>query len=132
MASPNAFEFDQAILATYLTLNKSHTKSALIGLELNESGEFSPIIRLLGKDFVGIKININDWLKLKSYFPKIDSYFDDNKDDEEKNWVKLECDRFNIFQVYMYNSFIIKFEEAHDASNEKKILPSNFDEKNII
>lgn len=115
----SANTLEQSIQTTILALNKSFTKKIVIGIEQGSDNELIPIIRILGKDFVGIKVTHNDWNTLKGLFPMIQSYFDDYQDDETKNWNKLECQEFNIFKVYMFNSYSIKFEEVKRQSDKK-------------
>ena len=81
----------QSIQTMILSLNKSYTKKILAGIDLGEQNELIPVIKILGKVFVGIKVICIDWNTLKGLFSLIQSYFDDYQDDEVKNWNKLEC-----------------------------------------
>ena len=68
-----------------LTFNKSFTKKIVIGVKLGEDDEFIPVIKILGRGFVGIKISYSDWCAHKSFFSRIHNYFEEYQGDELKN-----------------------------------------------
>lgn len=65
------------LYAKTYTLNKSRTKKISVGLEYNDdSMNLTPAIRFADKESVGIKINLDEWDKLKKMFGNIEQYLE--------------------------------------------------------
>lgn len=88
----------QPIFCSVYPLNKSFSKKLVIGLEYkNLEGEYQPVVRLCGSDYVGIPFSKEEWQNFKGTFSDVSDYFGDRKDDlfEQKIYGKSWSLRFS-------------------------------------
>lgn len=64
------------ILTTIYALNKSSTKNAIVGLELQTDGSFKPIVKIVSNKLQGISFGTSTWAKLQDQFEIISDYFE--------------------------------------------------------
>jgi len=66
----------QLLLPTIYKLNLSFGKKVIIGFEEQKSSDLYPVVRLVGKDFIGVSFKADAWYNFQKEFHIISEYFD--------------------------------------------------------
>lgn len=126
--SPKIFE-KQLLLPTIYKLNLSFGKKVVIGFEEQKDGDLYPVIRLIGKDFIGLSFKADAWYNFQKEFNTISEYFDSEdavaNEMRDQQFVKQD---FSLLFTISYGQRCIIIdrlqncdeEEEEDESKKKK------------
>ena len=99
-------------------LNKSYTKKITIGLENKKlGGEFLPVIRLSGNDFVGIPFTVSDWRLFEENFPGIEKFFE--TEDGDMLDKKIPFSHFSIRLIMSYGDKAFELEGENSQTSDQ-------------
>lgn len=107
------------ILNTVFGLSKSFSKKVCVGLEPHEYAGVEmhrPVIRIVGKDFVGVQFTEKSWEDFKKAFTDMDEWLGTGDPKDTLKDQKIYGEGWSVHFTYTRNIRAVEIEEEHHES----------------
>lgn len=108
------------MMSSLYGLNKSFSKKVYLGIEIGDNGYGEVVIRLTGKDFIGVRFSPEKWQNFVGTFVHVDKFFAQNRDSKDMLDQRVVGNGFSTRFTTSHGDRAIEIEEEEDRSANKK------------